>query len=182
MVEAGGGTPEGAAAAAERLIARGVTGLVSFGLAGGLNPAVRPGAVIVPETVLAGGAVFHADAALAARFGGFAGGPLLAGTKIVASAADKARMHAATGADAVDLESGAVARAGLPFAVVRAICDPAERTLPPAAMIPLRRGGGVDLGRILLSVARRPGQIPGLIGLGRDAAVARQALIRLTGL
>jgi adenosylhomocysteine nucleosidase len=182
-VRAGGGTPAGAGAAAAELVRRGATALVSFGLAGGLDPALRPGSVVIPSVVLAGGDALVADAGLAARFGGVTGHTLLAGSAIAADAAAKRRLHAATGAHAIDLESGAVARVaaghGLPFAVVRAICDPAERDLPPAALIALDPDGGIGLLAVLRSVLRHPGQIPALLALARDAALARRALAGL---
>jgi adenosylhomocysteine nucleosidase len=165
-------------------VGQGVSALVSFGLAGGLDPALRPGAVVVPRQVVEDGLVYAADPGLAARFGGFSGDVLLAGRAIVAAAADKAALFAATGAALVDLESGAVARvaqaAGLPFVAVRAVCDPAERTLPPAALLPLRADGGVGLPGVIASAIARPWQIPGLIGLGRDAGRARRALLAVS--
>ena len=180
-MEAGGGTPAGAEAAARRLVERGATALVSFGLAGGLDPALRPGAVIVARDVLSDGSRFAADVALGAAFGGITGQTVLAGTAVVADAVAKRALFLATGAQAVDLESGAVARVasafGLPFAVVRAVCDPAERDLPPAALVALDVDGGIGLGPVLLSVVRRPGQIAGLLAVGRDAVLARRALI-----
>lgn len=106
---------------------------------------------------------------------------LLGGEAIVGSAAGKRELWQQTGAAAIDLESGAVAevagRHGLPFAVLRAVCDPAERDLPPAALLPLRPGGRIPIMSILASVIARPGQVPGLIALGRDAAAARRALV-----
>lgn len=182
-VQAGGGTPAGASAAAHRLIQAGARGLVSFGLAGGLNPPLRPGTMLIPSVVLADGSPLLADAALAARFGGLTGHTVLAGSEIVADAAAKRRLHESTGADAVDLESGAVARAalagGLPFIVLRAVCDPAERDLPPAALIALNADGSIGLMPILLNILRQPGQLPALLRLARDAAQARRSLIGL---
>ncbi len=71
-----------------------------------------------------------ADPALSARLGQPAGA-LLAAEAVLASRAAKAAAWTATAALAVDLESGAVAQAararGLPFAVLRAVCDPAEQ-------------------------------------------------------
>jgi adenosylhomocysteine nucleosidase len=182
-VVAGGGTPEGAEVAARRLVAQGVDALVSFGLAGGLDPALRPGAVLIPTTVLCDGFPFGADAGLAARFGGLTGHCLLGGTVIAADVATKHRLRAETRADAVDLESGRVAgvavACGLPFVVVRAICDPAERDLPPAALLALDEAGGIGLMRVLWSLLRRPSQLPALLVLASDAARARRALIAL---
>ncbi len=181
LVRAGGGMPEGAEAAAEWLVQQNVQGLVSFGLAGGLDPALHPGAVVVPETVREGDRLYPTDPNLSARFGSRAG-TLLAGAMIVADAGEKARLFASTGAGAIDLESGAVARVaarhGLPFAVLRAICDPAGRTLPPAALVALDGRGAIGFLRVLASVARHPRQVPSLIALGRDAAAARAALQR----
>jgi adenosylhomocysteine nucleosidase len=183
LVAAGGGTPAGAGAAAAGLAQQGARGLVSFGLAGGLDPALRPGAVIVATNVLSEGERLAADVTLSGRFGGVTGETVLAGTTVVIAAAAKAALFAATGAGAVDLESGAVARIalayGLPFAVVRAVCDPAERDLPPAALIALDQGGTIGVGAVLRSVARQPGQIAGLLALARDAAAARRGLLRV---
>ena len=183
LVRAGGGTPSGAAAAATQLIGQGATALVSFGLAGGLDPSVRPGTLVIPRDVLSDGETLQADPALAARFGGLTGHTILAGSAIVDTAAAKRALRSATGAHAVDLESGAVAQAArahnLPFAVVRAICDPAERDLPPAALLALHPDGAIGLLRVMRSVLTRPAQISGLLVLASDAARARRALIDL---
>lgn len=182
-VRIGGGTPTGAADAALRLLAGGATGLVSFGLAGGLDPALRPGAVVVPHAILSNGESFAADAALAAPFGGLTDHTLLAGSAVAASMADKRALFAATGTCAIDLESSSVAeaarRCGVPFAVVRAICDPAERGLPPAALVALDAAGVIGISRVLRSVLAQPSQVPALLALARDAALARRALAAL---
>jgi adenosylhomocysteine nucleosidase len=83
---------------------------------------------------------------------------------------------------AVDLETGAVARVaaahGLPFAVLRAICDPAERDLPPAALVALNARGAIGLARVAGSLIAWPGQVPALLRLAADAAAARRSLAR----
>lgn len=160
--------------------------MVSFGLAGGLDPALRPGALLVPGKVIGEGGPWDADPALAERFGGLTGHVILAGRAIVATAAEKRRLFADTQADAVDLESGAVALVAaahrVPFAVVRAICDPAQRDLPPAALVALDSNGAIGLLSVIGSVLRRPGQLPGLLTLAEDAAKARRSLLRLVTL
>ena len=178
----GGGRPEGAAAAAERRVAGGATALLSFGLAGGLDPALHPGHILIPDCVIEAGAAYPTDPGLNRALGGANAATLLAGEAIVAGAAAKRALWRDTGAPAIDLESGAVARVarrhGLPFAVLRAICDPAGHSLPPAALIALDGGGAIGLLRVLASVARVPRQVPALLLLARDAAAARRALVR----
>ena len=178
---AGGGMPAGAQAVAERLVADGASGLISFGLAGGLDPALAPGTVVVPAAVVEDGRSYGVDAALAARLGRV-GGTQLAAHAVVVGLAERAHLFAATGAGAVDLESGAVARVAkrhdLPFAVLRAVCDPAWHELPPAALVALDRRGGIGMWRVLASIAREPEQVKGLVALARGAAAARAALRR----
>ncbi len=179
-VVAGGGLPAGARAAAEALAAQGVSALMSFGLAGGLDPALAPGMLVVPRRVVSAAGDWTADPALAEACGGVTTEAMFAGETIAATAAEKAALHARTGAAAIDLESGevaaAAARHGLPFVVVRAICDPADRDLPPAALAALNSAGAIGLGRVLASLLRAPRQLPLLLALARDAGAARRAL------
>jgi adenosylhomocysteine nucleosidase len=181
-VAIGGGGADGAEAAARRLVAEGATGLLSFGLCGGLDPALLPGALLIPHAVLADGTRHMASAAIAARFGVMAPQVMLAGEVVAATAAEKRRLYAVTGAAAIDLESGAVARvaaqAGLPFAVLRAICDPAEQDLPPAALAALDGKGAIGLFRVLAALAAQPAQLPALMTLARQAAAGRRSLLR----
>lgn len=180
LVAAGGGVPEGAYRAAIALIGQGAKALVSFGIAGGLQPGLEPGTVLVPNSVIDGPRAYPCHYALMEFLGGSTAKPITSGLTIAATAEAKSVIFRHSKAVAIDLESGAVARAasehGLPFAILRAVADPAERNLPPAACLPLKPAGGIDLPRILLSIAARPGQIPGLIDLAKDAAKARSAL------
>ena len=176
----GGGTTAGAAATARRLIDAGATGIVSFGLAGGLDPALPPGTLIVPQAVAADGRMWPTDPMLSARLGGSTGHVCLGWDAPVSSPEEKRRLCEQTGAVAVDMESGAVAAvaaaAGVPFAVLRAICDPADRAIPPAALVALNAAGGLAAGRMAMSILARPGQVGALLKLARDAAMARRAL------
>jgi adenosylhomocysteine nucleosidase len=179
---AGGGTPEGAAAEANSLIDEGAETLISFGLAGGLDPALAPGAVIIPLAVLDGGLRYECAPDLTAWLGGPNTDAVLGGDAIAVTAIEKSTLFTRNAAAAIDLESGAVARVararGVPFAVLRAICDPACRDLPPAALAALNARGRIGLFRILASLLRHPAQLTSLIGLARDAASARNALAK----
>ena len=178
----GGGTPDGARRAAGDLAGSGAAALLSFGLAGGLDPALRPGDLLVPHTVLAGGRRFPTDPGLCGLLGGTSPHVLLGGERIVAEPAEKHVLWRTTGCAAVDLESAAVAEVAyekkLPFAVLRAVCDPACRTVPPAAVAALDAKGAMTLERVLLSLVHHPGQLAALLALARDAARARRSLLR----
>lgn len=184
-VRAGGGGAKGAERAAEGLVAGGATALLSFGLAGGLHPALQAGDLLIPATVVLDRETWAADPGLMARLGpatpGALYGTLYGGGAVLATAADKAALHAHTGAVAVDLESAAVARVarrhGLPFAVLRAVCDPAGRDLPRAALVALDPDGRIGALRVGGAVLARPSDIPALIRLATDAARARRALV-----
>ncbi len=167
--------------------------VISFGLAGGLDPKLRPGNVLVADEVVAGTRTLQTDDALARSLQV----ALAADKKVVrcrfagAEAAvmtrqAKAALRAATGAAAVDMETHVVAefaeKAKLPWGALRAVCDPASRALPPLATAALKPGGGIDFAATLKSLARDPLQVPALIRTGIDSAAAVAALRRARGL
>jgi nucleoside phosphorylase len=96
---------------------------VSFGLAGSLGE-LRVGDVldatrVVDET----GATLWEGPGLGARLS--REGVVLGGGVLVHDAAERARLREASGADAVDMESGVLARSGRLAGVLRAISDDA---------------------------------------------------------
>ena len=186
-----GGSSERAHAEAARLASEGAASLVSFGLAGGLAPELRPGDLLLPAIVRAPNGLWVPTdprwrerlAALFERGGLRATGGAIAGSdRIVATIADKRALFEATGAIAVDMESHAVAAvasgAGMPFLVIRAIADPHERVIPQAALEAFRPDGRVRVASVLGGVIREPRQLIALLRLGRDTAAALARLRR----
>lgn len=186
------------AAHAERLdhalrqaLARGASGVMSFGTAGGLAPGLSPGALIVAAAVDGPSGRIATDLAWSERIASALGaslpatsierGVLAAVAAPVVTRAQKEALHRTTGALAVDMEShiaGVQAVAlGLPFVVCRAIVDPAWRTLPPAATAGLREDGTTAIAPILRELARGPAQLPAMIRLAFDAHAARSSLV-----
>lgn len=176
-----GAEPE---AAARRLIAEGVHGLLSFGIAGGLKPGLGPGTMIVATEVIDASERFETAAAwrmaLLARLPGAQAGRLLGSDRVVATAAEKALLYRANSALALDMESHAVARAAaaakLPFAAFRVIADGAAASLPAVAQAALTDQGSIAVGRVLFGLLRRPSDLPALLRLGRDSRAALRAL------
>jgi len=118
----------------------------------------------------------------AQHWGPVAFGPIYGGTKIASETGCKAALAARYRALAVDLESGPTAKvaaaAGIPFVAIRAIADPAWRGLPEAALLPLDGEGRPRLSAVFASIAKRPGQIPGLIATAFDTRAALRSLLR----
>ncbi|RFU49813.1 phosphorylase [Paraburkholderia sp. DHOC27] len=172
-------------------VVRGCAGIISFGTAGGLAPDLQPGAVIVADAVE--GPLGHcatdsrwserlAAALMASPVAAKLRRGLIAGVAApLIGAEDKAMLHRSSGALAVDMEShvaGAIAAAhGLPFAVCRAIVDPAWRTLPSAATAGLRDDGTTAIGPILRELLKQPSQLGALLQVASDARAAKASLV-----
>lgn len=165
-----------------------IRGVISFGVAGGLDPSLKSGDVVVATEVLAGDTRWLAGLALNEELiasvalgrrrvvrGGLAGVE-----QVVAARALKAALRSETGAAAVDMESHIAAayatEAGLPFAALRVISDPASRGLPPLAMSAIKPNGKIDLRKVLGGLARNPTSLHALVSTGIDFNRALRSL------
>jgi len=148
--------PERVAAWLPRLEQARPEAVVVAGVAGGVDPSLRPGDIVVASevrdergrTVLRGAAPLVAELrrlGLRVRTG-----PVVSHDRVVGGAGERAAL-AATGAIAVDMESAALVRAtvGVPTAVVRVIVD--------TAFTPVARLATLSAGARALSVLRRTG-------------------------
>jgi hopanoid-associated phosphorylase len=189
IAQPSGGIAAQTTAIAESLLSGGAEALISFGIAGALAPALMSGCLLVPRAVIdETGARYAVNTAWrmritdALRAAGLRldDGDLLGAREAAASPARKAELYRVTGAAAIDLESHlvaqAAARAGRPFLVLRAVSDSATQALPDAAVRGLAANGKPALGRVLLSVAHDPRQIPALVKLAGDTRRALDAL------
>jgi nucleoside phosphorylase len=142
--------------------------LVSFGIAGALRDDLPIGTVIdatrvVDET----GTTLWEGPPLGARSG--RPGTILGADRIVDSVAERTRLRRETGADAVDMESGPLARSGRLAGCIRAISDTPTRRLGGVAH-GAKAGGEVDVLGFLRGFAREP------LVTARAALGARRAL------
>ncbi len=186
-VVCGGGDAEATISALEKALASGASGVVSFGTAGGLAPQLAPGDWVVAEEILGDCerrwiAEKAWSAMLLQKLGDAAQGTIASVHIPVASASAKQELHNRTGALAVDMESEIAARLAdshnLPFVACRVIVDPANRALPPAALVATRPDGSLNLPALLASLTRQPKQVSDLLRLAKDAKAARAALLR----
>jgi adenosylhomocysteine nucleosidase len=165
-----------------------IRGVISFGVAGGLDPTLKPGDVVVATEVLAGDTRWLADLALdedlIANIGlgrwRIVRGRLAGTEQLVAARHLKEALHLETGAAAVDMESHVAAayaaEAGLPFAAVRVVSDPAHRALPDLAIAAIKPDGGIDLRKVLGSIVRNPLMLRDLVSTGIDFNRALRSL------
>lgn len=169
-------------------------GVVSFGVAGGLDPTLKTGDVVVATEVMAGDTRFLADMALneemitgaalkrsrLTRRRRVVRGGLYGVERVVAASSCKAALHSETGAAAVDMEShiaaAYAASAGIPFAALRVISDPAHRALPELAQSAIKPNGDIDVRTIVRGVVRNPLSLKALVSTGIDFNLALRSL------
>lgn len=178
---------EHASAAAKAAISEGVRGLISWGYAGGLNPELEAGTLIVPAAILTrDGRLYETDTKWRENLlnalgdlGSSSGARLLSSDRVLVSAIEKRRAFDETGAAAVDMESAAIVSAansaGLPCVVLRFVFDAAKDSLPRDADRWIDSGGNqrlAPLGAALLS----PRQWPILWNLARRKSLVHRRL------
>jgi adenosylhomocysteine nucleosidase len=181
-----GGTA--AASGARALIDAGAMALASWGMAGGLDPALVAGTIFLPSEVInsAGNTVTTARdwrerlSRAVTLHHPVAHGKLLMSANAIGSVADKARLFRETGAAAVDMESLAIAEVaqshGLPFIAVRVIVDSAQDSLPRAVTAAADSAGHLHIWRLIGALARAPGDLGPLIRLAQRYRAASRSL------
>jgi adenosylhomocysteine nucleosidase len=176
-----------AAAAALALIDAGVSALMTFGMAGGLDPALRPGNVVIPRELLASDGSRYAAcqawreqvAAAVSALCAVTEGNLLTSERAIETPAAKAAAFRDSGAAAVDMESAAVAeiaaKHNLPFIAVRVIVDTAADGLP-RAVVAASRAGRVQFVRLIGGLVMAPSELASLIRLAQRYRIAMRSL------
>lgn len=177
---------EAARRAAIGLQAGGATTLISFGIAGALDPILRPGDLVLPESIYAGRSLpvslgwrARIQQCLPSHLR-VIGGILAASHQVLTSVVEKRELAKSTGACAVDLESGAVAEvaanSGVPFLAIRAIADTVEFSPPSALLDAVHPDGGAKLARILSLLLQRSVTLSTLLRLAAELRSARSTL------
>jgi adenosylhomocysteine nucleosidase len=139
--------------------------LVSFGLAGALRDDLPVGTVLdVTRVVDSGGAELWSREGV--------GATILAAERVVDDPEERRLLHERTGADAIDLESGPLARTGRLHRVLRAVSDTPARPLD-GLVGGVRSDGGYNWPGLLRAFTRHPRAFV------RSASDARRALDRL---
>lgn len=180
---------QAARAAAEGLCQHGATALVSFGVAGALDSNLKPGDLILPDVIHAGKQL-PVTTAWRNRLQRMLPIDITVINGILANSAapltdEKAKrdLAHATGACAVDMESGAIAEVaattGIPFIAVRAIIDPLQFSPPQALLSAVYPDGGVNPMHLLALLLKRSVHLSTLMRMGIGMRAARKTLSRV---
>jgi adenosylhomocysteine nucleosidase len=146
--------------------------LLTCGFAGGLNPELKPGDVLLETS----------DPGLRDRLidAGAKPAKFLCATRIATTAVEKQELRRTTGADAVEMESEVIQNIcrerGIPCAAVRVISDTASEVLPLDFNKLSRPDLSLDYGKLALAVVKSPGKIPALLRLQRNCKLAAERL------
>jgi adenosylhomocysteine nucleosidase len=163
--------------------------LLICGFAGGLTSEMKPGSLIVADSVIdhLTGQNYKPDsellyAAESVRLSGVSvqRGTLMTGNRVLVTAGEKRQFAEQSGGVAVDMESAGAAQVaqkyGVPWLAVRAITDGVDDDLPLDFNALADASGNVHRGRILLATLTHPWKIPALIRLGKRSSLAAENL------
>jgi hypothetical protein len=127
--------------------------LVSFGLAGSLDGLERGTVIDAVRVVDDAGATLWEGEGLGVP--GAIRGTIVAAARIVDEPGERVALHGRSGADAVDLESGVLARSGRLRGCLRVVSDTPERPLGALAGA-VTADGAADPAGLLRAFARAP--------------------------
>ncbi len=188
LVAYSGTGSKNAQSAAELLVSKGATQLISWGCAAALKPTLKAGDLTLADTLID---CNDEEISVDADWHGYSKnilskvltvhtGRLTESVNIVSSSREKQQLETITGAIALDMESVAVAKIAqrhkLPFLAIRSIVDPVTMDLPRAIEYAANHEGEIVLSRLLLFLALHPLELPGLIKLGWHFNAAKKTL------
>jgi len=153
--------------------------VLTCGFAGGLDPDLKLGDVVFAPP----------DSALRAPYSALPAKLLAAGAKLVkffcadriaTTAAEKKKLRAETGSDAVEMESAAIQAVcrerGVACLTVRVISDPANEDLPLDFNALAKPDKSLDFAKLAWAVASSPGKVGALLELQRKTQFAAREL------
>jgi adenosylhomocysteine nucleosidase len=154
--------------------------LLSAGYAGGLDPGLQRGEIVVPDRVVnVEGNAFDITTRPASAQGRRSG-TLLTVDAVARTAAEKAELRRIHGADLVDMETSAVAafaaERGTRFASIRVVSDDARGDLPREVLTITGETGGVRVGATFAAIWKRPAVVGDLLRMREQAMDASERL------
>ena len=158
--------------------------LMTCGFAGGLIAELKLGDVVfeIPSVLAHGHQGNDVFAAIRSKLAaaGAREAKFFCADRIATTVADKKKLREETGAEAAEMESGAVqavcARQGIPCVTVRVISDTANEDLPMDFNQFLKEDKSMDMGKLMMAVAKAPWKMGALMELQKNTKMAAQRL------
>ena len=147
-----------------------VSGIISTGFCGALDPALRIGEIVID---IAATQPRECRPARAWK--------ILSMARVAVTSVEKCALHRETGAAAVEMEAAAIAEKakewGVPFYSIRAVSDTASEDMPLDFNLYRDAAGRFSRSRIALAAMARPfSAIPALLRLNRHCRIAAESL------
>ena len=151
--------------------------VLTCGFAGGLNPELKLGEVVFELST--------PNPQLSTRLLASGAKPIkfFCADRIATTVAEKRKLHAETGADAVEMESAAIhaicRERGIPCATVRVISDAAGEDLPLDFNALFNADLSLNYGKLALAIAKSPEKIGALMKLQNQTKAAAEKLAEI---
>jgi len=186
LIKCSGPGPDRVSVACNDLNNDKIMGIVSFGIAGGIDPKLRSGSVLLPKAVVtADGAFFQTDDTW--RRSVAKNWPVareqsrqLGVNKLIKSTDEKMQLFQSTGAHALDMESHVIAayakKRGIPFLILRSIADSAKDTVPEIALAGMSKNGRATSLSFLRKLIQHPSSLTQVAKLAYTSNTAMRAL------
>ncbi len=178
---------------ARSLVQSGATRLLSFGIAGALDPSVRLGDLVIGTRVVSPAGAWMCDPAwgekLASTLPFAQRGGVYGSETLVPTGIEKIALGQSTACAIVDMESQCAAEvaaeAGIPLMVLRAVCDGAGMNVPPVVMAAIAEDGTIHVRKATAHLLRHPAQWSDLFsvlcGTGKALGTLKKASPALRG-
>jgi adenosylhomocysteine nucleosidase len=153
--------------------------VLTCGFAGGLNPDLKLGEVVFELT---DSELRTSNSELRAQLlaAGAKPAKFFCADRIATTVAEKKKLRAETGADAVEMESAAIhavcAERGIPCVTVRVISDAANEDLPLDFNALAKPDMNLDYGKLAWAIAKSPGKIGALMQLQKKTRFAAERM------
>jgi adenosylhomocysteine nucleosidase len=179
---------ESASIAARKCLDIEVNGLISWGVAGALNPALNSGDLVLAETIIDSDKTYQTSSDWLSKLVEnlqetditLINNRIVSNKEVCASVEDKNNLFKKTGAIAVDMESTAIAEVAknneLDFLVIRAIADEADTSIPDAVLKHTDNLGNPEIFKFLTSCMTKPMQINEIAVLAKSYKKALKTL------
>jgi hypothetical protein len=153
--------------------------VLTCGFAGALNQDLKLGDVIFELSTL------NSQLSTCLLAAGAKPAKFFCADRIATTVAEKKKLRAETGADAVEMESGAIQAVcrerGIPCATVRVISDTANEDLPLDFNALAKPDMNLDYGKLAWAIAKSPGKIGALLKLQKQTRFAAEKLAVILG-